>query len=55
MAALACALLVCGVATAVAAAPNHPKKKTHLAKPAPKPATKPTAPEPMVGPRPPAM
>jgi hypothetical protein len=49
-------LLVCGIATAaIAARSDHPKKKTHAAKPAPKPATKPTAPEPALGPRPAGM
>jgi hypothetical protein len=39
----------------VTAASDHPKKKTHASKPAPKAASKPKAPEPVLGPRPAGM
>jgi hypothetical protein len=39
----------------VTAASDHPKKKTHASKPVAKPASKPKAPEPVLGPRPPGM
>jgi hypothetical protein len=56
VAAVVSALLACSVATtATAARSDHPKKKTHAAKAVTKSATKPTAPEPALGPRPPGM
>jgi hypothetical protein len=43
------------LATPVTAASDHPKKKTHASKPVAKPASKPKAPESVLGPRPPGM
>jgi hypothetical protein len=55
LAAAIVALFVSGLATPVTAASDHPKKKTHASKPVAKPASKPKAPEPVLGPRPPGM
>jgi hypothetical protein len=55
LAAAIAALLVSGLAAPVIAASDHPKKKTHASKPVPKPASKPKAPEPVLGPRPAGM
>jgi hypothetical protein len=55
LAAAIAALFVSGLATPVTAASDHPKKKTHASKPVAKPAAKPKAPEPVLGPRPAGM
>jgi hypothetical protein len=55
LAAAIAALLVSGLASPVTAASDHAKKKTHASKPVPKPAAKPKAPEPVLGPRPAGM
>jgi hypothetical protein len=55
LAAAIAALFVSGLANPVIAASDHPKKKTHASKPVAKPAAKPKAPEPVLGPRPAGM